>query len=194
MASGDVLSNALISAAWKRDLDGVKKALSEGAFVDHREGGCGETALHYAMQKGDKAIFDYLIESGADVNLEGPNGWTPALDAALWNRGDMLRKLHELGADIEKRNNLGCTALLVASFGGHYDAVKVLLELGANKLAVDKNGQTAIEFVLSRSQGKDYVSLELINLLNSDYQQVYIDNLKLSEQIDSNENLRVMEF
>ena len=58
------------------DLEGVIKAIENGAKVDLQNRHWGKTALHYAVEKGNLKIIKYLVEKGADANLQNEGGRT----------------------------------------------------------------------------------------------------------------------
>ena len=73
----------------------------------------------------------YLIEAGADVNAESPNGTTALMMAVRGANADAVTMLVARGADVNHRNENGATALGWARRGG-FDAIeKTLLRAGA---------------------------------------------------------------
>ncbi|HZS44120.1 MAG TPA: ankyrin repeat domain-containing protein [Blastocatellia bacterium] len=81
------------------------------------------TPLIEAVKSGQLSEIRQLIESGADVNQPGEQGWTPLNWAA--GRGDLeaVRLLVENGADIFKVGRDQRTPYLIALAAGHAEVV-----------------------------------------------------------------------
>jgi hypothetical protein len=103
--------NALIRAAAKGDVDGVRKTLSSGALVNsYHIDGCvgfgddasGYTALMWASQAGHVGVVKLLIESKADLNLECRNlaerGRTSLYMAVIYRQEAVVKLLVKAGA------------------------------------------------------------------------------------------------
>lgn len=96
----------------------------------------GYSVLHSAIgrEQGDKhRILELLIEAGADINMFGVNGWTPAHMAAVYNDVEALKILHHAGADFTLRTPIDyyATPLEEAILaGGSPKAVAYLKSLG----------------------------------------------------------------
>lgn len=125
--------------------------------------------LHVAIEHGDRAMFDLLMELGADPAGDNSeyDGWSPLMLAIHWNREEMraelLRRLETptlvewlmVGDDARVLGVLeaGSQALAGAAPNGgtllHFartvPAAKRLLELGVPVGAVDKYGQTPLD-------------------------------------------------
>lgn len=180
-----IYDHQLINAAYKGDLVAVKEALHNGANINHRE---GETALVFAIQFNRKEVFDFLIDQGVDIHLADDFGWTPLLEAANYCRCDMLFTLLTKGSDVNVENNDKNTALLISAMRADYYSVKVLLEKGANVEHRNKDGVTVIDFA------KEVGKLDVIKLLESDYQKSFLEDKKLQERINYQEFEQGMMF
>ena len=73
----------------------------------------GWTALHEASRSGFTDGVRYLLERGADVNMNSANeyGDTPLTLASSEGRVEVVRALLEAGADVNKRDSLGRSPL-----------------------------------------------------------------------------------
>lgn len=119
-------------------------------FLD-REGGdvnaCapdGFPLLGLAVFFGQTAVFRYLLERGADVNIaaRNPARVTPVHAAAARGDGESLRALLERGADANARQQQEFTALHSAAQQGRRDVAELLLEFGADRSARSAEGLT----------------------------------------------------
>lgn len=120
----------LVVAAEDGDLGRVRAALAAGARVDIAAHG-GWEALMYAVNRGDPAIVQLLIERGANPNRPE----------------DMLgsRTLEPCAADDSRGavSTNGRTPLMTAAVWGYTEVVRILLEAGADPLLKDAEGKTA---------------------------------------------------
>ena len=80
--------NFLIQACREKDFEAVQHLVEffssiNPEFIDMREGGTLNTALHVASANGYFAITLYLLESHASINLKNKAGKTPIFLSAL---------------------------------------------------------------------------------------------------------------
>uniref|UniRef100_A0A3Q2ZKB9 Ankyrin repeat domain 52 n=1 Tax=Hippocampus comes TaxID=109280 RepID=A0A3Q2ZKB9_HIPCM len=108
----------------------------------------GQTALHFAAQRGFTSCVEVLLEHQASCTLKEHKHKRTALHlAAIEGHVDCLLLLvnREHSADIiDSQDTQGQTALMLAAVGCHTDCVHILLEKGANPDAGDKKGFTAL--------------------------------------------------
>jgi CubicO group peptidase (beta-lactamase class C family) len=69
--SSELRANELVFASWEENLDKVKSLVSEGVDVNAKAGP-GLTALHCAKLRGNEEILEWLVENGADPDIEMP--------------------------------------------------------------------------------------------------------------------------
>jgi len=69
----------------------------------------GETALHYAVEQGNKAVCELLLINRANSNSASLDGQTPLHIAAGCNHKEIYKLLLSLGANEKVRNNDGKT-------------------------------------------------------------------------------------
>ena len=89
-------------------------------------------ALCDATDNDDNNKIRLLIAAGADVNCNGPDGWTPLTNCCLSNNPEGLRLLLAApGIDVNRPNRGGNTPLQVAAEKGSMECVRLLREAGA---------------------------------------------------------------
>jgi ankyrin repeat protein len=79
----DIINNAFVYACLHNQIDAARFLLEKGAQVNAIPPGFdySGTGLHYAAHNGHRALVEFLIERGADVNLKDtkvgstPTGW-----------------------------------------------------------------------------------------------------------------------
>jgi len=94
--------------------------------------------------KIDGPMIQKLLESGRDINQEGPKGSTAIFHTIEAGNLEALSMLIDHGADIDHANEEGTTPLMVAAFHGRAAMVDLLLEKGADPNALSKNGFGAL--------------------------------------------------
>ncbi len=92
-----------------------------------RDYGVDEGLIHYAAGAGTLEIVQFLVESGADINLLGGTYDCPAVTySAECGKLDIVRFLVDAGSELDVRTAL-TNPLLRAAAEGHFDVVKYLL-------------------------------------------------------------------
>mmetsp|Transcript_80031 Transcript_80031/g.242952 ORF Transcript_80031/g.242952 Transcript_80031/m.242952 type:complete len:224 (+) Transcript_80031:98-769(+) len=80
------------------------------------------------------AIAELLLERGADVNANGPGGWTAMFYAAFYAQESLLRRILEAQADVHHLDEAHRSAASWARFGDlDRDHVKAVLKLFAQR-------------------------------------------------------------
>jgi hypothetical protein len=108
----------------------------------------GVTSLAEAVERGDLALVQDLLNEGTDVNERDPR-WPPAIAfppitvAAARGDCEMVRLLLAHGANVDARDPGGGTPLIWACNNEHLDCARVLLEAGANVKLRNNDGYTA---------------------------------------------------
>ena len=118
-AQEDWGQDPLYSATIRADIEGVKKALENGADIN-RQSENGYTSLMWACtysQTPEYAeVAKFLIAAGADVNICAIDGTTAILDAAESSE-EITMLLLENGADINASRNDGRGIFTSCIFG-----------------------------------------------------------------------------
>eukprot|EP01114_Cavostelium_apophysatum_P015729 TRINITY_DN4351_c0_g1_i2.p1 TRINITY_DN4351_c0_g1~~TRINITY_DN4351_c0_g1_i2.p1 ORF type:complete len:388 (+),score=69.45 TRINITY_DN4351_c0_g1_i2:1-1164(+) len=144
--------DVLLNAVENNDVEGVFRAIADGADVNRRKNRYGASFLHFASFNGHAEATDALISKGANVNIEASNGSRPLHWAAQEGQLNCVIRLVEHGADIHATTNTwftdsvygkssGQTALHWAAEQGHVDCVMFLLERGGISAAEDERGK-----------------------------------------------------
>ena len=119
------------------------------------------TPLMEASSKNDEKQVTWLIEHGADVNLQDEDGDT-ALHFACRSHAslEILSCLIENGASINACTNCKVTPLMMAVENCRKDVVSFLIEHEANVDLQDEDGDTALHFAC-----RSHASLEILSCL-----------------------------
>ena len=118
-----------------------------------------ETQLAIAVETGNLALVETLIQTGAKVNEENKHGLTPL--AIAINNGNlaMVETLIKNGADVNKQDQLERTPVSVAVEKGNLDIVKILMKAGVDINKADTHGLTPLDIA------KDSNLTEIITIL-----------------------------
>lgn len=151
----------LLLAAREKNAGVVKLLLSRAGRVDaNREDKNGRTALSYASQNGNVAVFDALLRvPDIDITVPDKEGETPLLYAAREGHGDIVRRLLDridgMCTDCRAQAQLGGgpnrrSPLWLASSNGHDAVVADLLARGADPNAPDLHKQTPLHIAAQK--------------------------------------------
>ncbi|RDE04642.1 ankyrin repeat domain-containing protein [Sphingomonas aracearum] len=123
-----------------RDEDGNKVnsmvTSSGGAIINTaRDISSGESALHVTVRGGNLTYTRFLLDRGANPNVEDGKGDTPLLLATAANRQDLVEALlnsREVKANVNMPDARGFTALIRAVQNRNLALVTLLLKAGAD--------------------------------------------------------------
>jgi ankyrin repeat protein len=108
----------------------------------------GRTALHYAASSGNIALVQQLLNRGADIKTEDPNGITALHIAAKEGNTAVMQLLLNHGADTEAKDDDKKTALHTAVEEGNAAVVQLLLNRGADVHARYQFGCSALHIAV----------------------------------------------
>ena len=163
----------LIEAVMYQDLDAVKTVLAQGTDINYQDSASGSTALILAANYNFVEIAKFLIEKGADIDLQAKNGASPLI-AAAGSSEEIFNLLIEKNADIKAKDESGTTAFTASMIGILRERVsfavpQLLLKKGADvDEAPDKGrteGYTAL-MMAARNQQPDLVQFLVDNGAN----------------------------
>ena len=134
----------LIEYIMYQEFDKAKELINNGADVNYQDESTGSTALMLACQYNFPDMVSFLLEHGADLNLQADNG-TTALMAAAGTSEDLFDLLLSKGADLKIKAGDGTTALTQACIGVISEnvpltVVQKLLDIGADPNEAPSSG------------------------------------------------------
>ena len=150
-------------AAMRGEGDLVRSLLSDGADVNAAHGD-GMTALHWAAERGDAAMAEMLIYSGASVHGVTRIGqYTPLHLASRSGSDRVVEMLIDGGADVSVRTtNSGATPLHLAAGSGNARSVALLVENGA-EVDPQESAWQQTPLIFAASMGRVEVIKELLD-------------------------------
>lgn len=113
-AANPANETALMLTAIAGDVDASRKLLARGAEAQRT----GWSPIHYAASGPGTDVAKLLLDSGASVDAESPNGTTPLMLAARHAPEATVELLLQRGADPRRRNQRGLQAIDFAEAGG----------------------------------------------------------------------------
>lgn len=108
----------------------------------------GTTLLKYCVMYENPKFAQWLVDNGADVDLQsGKYGYSPLIYAINKGSVEIVRLLVDAGANLDLRGPDKRTALHHAALEHQADAVEMLLKAGADPLLCGKFGTTPLHNV-----------------------------------------------
>jgi ankyrin repeat protein len=148
-----VIDERLLAATAAGDLDGIRRALADGADPDARDAG-GTPAVMVATIARQPDALSLLLDAEADVDAQDASLDNPFLYAGREGLLDILRLANEAGADPSITNRYGGVAVIPASERGHVEIVRYLLtETDVDVDHVNRLGWTALLEAILLSDG-----------------------------------------
>jgi ankyrin repeat protein len=141
--SGASRANDMYDAIKAGDLAKVQSLIeADPSLVNHTGDDAPAPPLNWAATEGQKAIAEYLISKGADVNAKTPSMGQTALHAAVSRRyQEIVQLLLDHGADVNVQEDWGKdTPLSYAVAFPKKEIVEMLLAKGADTEHADVNG------------------------------------------------------
>ena len=115
----------------------------------------GETVLHIAcMKKEQPDVIDLLVKSGADVNAQAADGFTPLHIAAIYGNFRIVRKLVDLDADVNIITANGKNAAGVAHLFEESEIEEYLVsKMASSQRTKGKEGDSELADILIEAYG-----------------------------------------
>uniref|UniRef100_A0A7M4FII7 Ankyrin repeat domain 6 n=1 Tax=Crocodylus porosus TaxID=8502 RepID=A0A7M4FII7_CROPO len=147
-----VLSERLLIAAYKGQVDNVVQLINKGAKVAVTKH--GRTPLHLAAHKGHLRVVQILLKAGCDLDIQDDGDQTALHRAAVVGNTDVIATLIQEGSSLDRQDKDGNTALHEASWHGFSQSAKLLVKAGANVLARNKAGNTPLHLACQNSHSQ----------------------------------------
>lgn len=144
---------ALVAAALHGDVQGIKKAINEGANVNAQDDE-GFTSLNRAAKLSYFHLVLYFMDLGADVNIPNNEKITPLHYGVEYNNVKIVKLLLANDANIDARDGIDECPLHWAGWTGNYKSAKLLLRHGANPYAKNNSGVTPIDLTIRQEHKK----------------------------------------
>jgi ankyrin repeat protein len=145
--SSDDGSAIICKAIEEHDLDMVQAFLKEGNKVNAPYSDKKYHLLHYAIEHGDEAIVNLLLDHGADPNLFY-DGRTALMQAIKYDNRAAVAALLAIPVNVNQKNHRDQTALFYVAKYGTEEDVKLLLFSGAKVELVDQAGLSPFQFAV----------------------------------------------
>ncbi|XP_062428739.1 ankyrin repeat domain-containing protein 6 isoform X2 [Rhea pennata] len=166
-----VLSERLLIAAYKGQVDNVVQLINKGAKVAVTKH--GRTPLHLAAHKGHLHVVQILLKAGCDLDIQDDGDQTALHRAAVVGNTDVIATLIQEGCALDRQDKDGNTALHEACWHGFSQSAKLLVKAGANVLARNQAGNTPLHLACQNSHSQSTRVLLLggsrADLKNNDY-------------------------
>jgi hypothetical protein len=107
--------------------------------VNMKDGDHGNVPLHVASSKGDLGLMNYLLQNGAEVNIQDIFGNSPLHYAADKGKRSAVELLIQAGANSNLQDFRGNAPLHLACANNDIDTVKLLLKFNADPEITDLN-------------------------------------------------------
>lgn len=169
--------NAVMLASAKKDCTMLKKLAAAGAnlkIMDNSE----KTPLHYAAAGNSFACAEFLLENGADANLQdnfGRDAANTLLSLAKEENVELFKILVGKSTDIERRDKEKKTLFIIAAEKGYADYAKFLMSLNVSPLSKDFSGKTALDYAAE--------SLEAGRLDSGTFDEIAAYTQKIKEKL-----------
>jgi ankyrin repeat protein len=115
--------------------------------------------LYTAIRANDLRQLMALLDAGTGPNVQGPEGITPLMAAAVVGSVDAMKVLIDRRADVNAQNAVGSTALMWSVTDAK--KARLLLDHGANVNLVARSGRTALIVAAFANPSADVVRMLL---------------------------------
>lgn len=139
--------SALCTAIKNKRMDILKYLVDNGGDVNKKDVSTQYTPLLYSIIFGDEDTTRYLLEYGADPNIQNRSGDTPLYRSLMNdNKNAITKLLLKYGADPNIKNRVGNTSLFPAVEYSNLDIVKELIKHGAKIDIRNNRGKSLLDY------------------------------------------------
>lgn len=157
---GEEFISALREGNGSKALELIEKP---GSTVVNYRGFDGSTGLHIAMRNRNANWVGFLLNKGADPDMQDKSGDTPLILAARLGFPEGAARMLMARAKVDETNKMGETALMIGVQQRQPGIVKMLLEAGADPDKTDHaSGYSARDYAK-----RDSRSSEMLRLIES---------------------------
>lgn len=145
-------SYQFLEAIKKQDGAKVMQILTDtnGGIINAKDRSSGDGALHIVVRQGDSTWLRFLIQKGANPNIQDGRGNTPMMIATEIGFLEGVQILIRYGANVNLANASGETPLIRAVQLRKVELVRILLEGGADPDKTDNvAGHSARDYAKS---------------------------------------------
>ncbi|WPG98159.1 histone-lysine N-methyltransferase EHMT1-like protein [Acrodontium crateriforme] len=122
----------LAGAAGHGQFDMAELLIVHGAAINPSLDQSSCSPLHEACRANDSEMARFLLELGADVDMNNCYKTTPLMYAAKHGSVDLMETLLEFAPDLHKRSFINTAAIHAAIWPAKIDVLELLLRAGAN--------------------------------------------------------------
>jgi ankyrin repeat protein len=123
----------------------VKILIAAGANPNLGSDRYSKGNICWAIRQADVETVTLLLKSGAKVNCDDKNDFTPLVVAIFEGNEDAVRVLINSHASVNQADKNGQHALMWASRNGNKKIVRMLIDAGADVTLQDENGNDALK-------------------------------------------------
>jgi ankyrin repeat protein len=136
---------AIFDACRRGDLEELEKILVADPGLINLTDAKEFTPLIIAVYNNHPAVAQFLLQKGADPDIQDSAGNTALMGVSFKGYADIALQLLAAGADVNVRNSNGAPALTFAATFGHLRIAELLLQKGADISLADARGKTPFD-------------------------------------------------